>query len=155
MNSLKNRVKYVFVDENSNLYDQTIDLRYEEFYKNFNRTRESIFDEFEKNSIRVAACIDDMVVGHARLFINEYKIGEITQVVVHKDYRGMKIGGEIMTALLEYSEKNNVKMIGLDARIYAIDFYKKLGFYTTGEIFTSKKTGLPHIRMEKNFIYKF
>lgn len=142
------KIKYVFVDEESDLYEQSINLRYDEFYKDFNRTRESIFDEYENESIRIVACIDNKVIGHARLFIDERKNAEITQVVVHKDYRGMNIGAEIMTNILTFAKENCVNNIELDARIYAINFYKKLGFKPKGDIFTSKKTGLPHIRME-------
>lgn len=142
------KVEYVFIDEKSDLYEQSIKLRYDEFYKDFNRTRESIFDEYENESTRIVACIDNNVIGHARLFIDERKNAEITQVVVHRDYRGMNIGAEIMTNLLTFAKKNCVHSVELDARIYAINFYKKLGFKSKGDIFESKKTGLPHIRME-------
>lgn len=148
MERLQDKIEYVFIDNKSHLYEQSIDLRYDEFYKNFNRTRESIFDEFEDKSIRIVACIDNKVIGNARLFIDEEKNAEITQVVVHKEYRGMNIGAEIMKKLLLYAKDNNVKKVELDARIYAVNFYNNLGFKYKGEIFASKKTGLPHIRME-------
>ncbi|CAG9702310.1 hypothetical protein CNEO_20050 [Clostridium neonatale] len=109
MERLQDKIEYVFIDNKSHLYEQSIDLRYDEFYKNFNRTRESIFDEFEDKSIRIVACIDNKVIGNARLFIDEEKNAEITQVVVHKEYRGMNIGAEIMKKLLLYAKDNNVR----------------------------------------------
>ncbi len=113
MERLQDKIEYVFIDNKSHLYEQSIDLRYDEFYKNFNRTRESIFDEFEDKSIRIVACIDNKVIGNARLFIDEEKNAEITQVVVHKEYRGMNIGAEIMKKLLLYAKDNNVKKADL------------------------------------------
>ena len=77
MERLQDKIEYVFIDNKSHLYEQSIDLRYDEFYKNFNRTRESIFDEFEDKSIRIVACIDNKVIGNARLFIDEEKNAEM------------------------------------------------------------------------------
>ena len=150
MKKLKNEVKYLFINEESNLYNEAIDLRYKEFYEKFNRSRESIFDEIEKNSIRIVACIEDKVVGHARLFISD-NIGEISQVAVNENYRGMKIGAGVMIGLIDLAAKEEIKKLSLDARISAIDFYKKLGFEVVSEVFASKKTGVPHVKMEKCF----
>ena len=55
-------------------------------------------------------------------------MGEITQVVVDHEYRGMKIGVGIMTRLIEKAKEMKVGYITLDARVYAIEFYKRLGF---------------------------
>jgi predicted GNAT family N-acyltransferase len=42
-----------------------------------------------------------------------------------------------------------LNMYFIDARISAIDFYEKLGFEVVSEVFASKKTGAPHVRMER------
>lgn len=150
MEKLQDKVEYLFIDRESDLYNQAIELRYKEFFEGFNRPKEQVFDGFEDMSIRIVAHINKKVIGHARLFIED-SCGEISQVVVDKQYRGMKIGIGIMNRLVDIASKNNVKLIGLDARVYAIDFYKTIGFETIGDIFASKKTGLPHIRMIKEF----
>ena len=46
MEKLHERLKYKFIDKESELYDSAIELRYREFYETSNRSRESIFDEF-------------------------------------------------------------------------------------------------------------
>lgn len=147
MEKLHERLKYKFIDKESELYDSAIELRYREFYETSNRSRESIFDEFEDKSLRVVAYIGDKVVGHARLFI-EGSIGEITQVVVDHEYRGYKIGAGIMKQLFEKAEELNLKTIGLDARIPAVEFYKRFNFKIAGEEYISPKSGKPIIRME-------
>lgn len=150
MEKIKNNIEYLFIDKESDLYSQAVELRYKEFFEEFNRPKESLFDEIEDESIRIVACINGKVVGHARLFV-ENSIGEISQVVVDKEYRGMGIGFGIIKNLLDSISTENIKIIGLDSRVYAINFYRKFGFTTIGDIFASKRTGLPHIRMIKEF----
>lgn len=152
MEELHKIVEYKFIDKDSKLYDSAIDLRYREFYETSNRARETIFDEFEDKSLRIVAYIDDKVIGHARLFVHDF-IGEITQVVVDHEYRGMKIGVGIMERLIERAREIKVKYITLDARVYAIEFYKKFGFETKGEEHISLKTGMPIIKMIQEFNY--
>ena len=142
-------VEYLFITrEDKNLYDQTVELRFEEFHKNHNRTREHIYDEVEEKAIKVAAVIKNKVIGHARAYVNEENTAEITQVVIHHEFRGMNVGYEMMKTLLIRLEEEKVKNAQLDARMYAVNFYKKLGFEGISDIFISQKSNLPHIRME-------
>ncbi len=142
-------IKYLFINKNDEeLYNQTVNLRFEEFHKNYNRTREHIFDEAEEAAIKIAAVIGDKVVGHARAFVNHDNVAEVTQVVIHHEYRGQNIGFEMMTTLLNRLREEKVHSAQLDARMYAVNFYKKLGFKGISSIFISKKSHLPHIRME-------
>lgn len=154
MKELHKIVEYKFIDRKSKLYDSAIDLRYREFYETSNRAKESIFDEFEDKSIRIVAYIDDKVIGHARLFVHDL-VGEITQVVVDHEYRGMNIGIGIMSRLIERAKEIKIKYITLDARVYAVDFYKKFGFETRGQEYISLKSGMPIIKMVQNFIYEY
>ncbi|WP_294374031.1 GNAT family N-acetyltransferase [uncultured Clostridium sp.] len=150
MEELHKKIQYKFIDKDSDLYESAIELRYREFYIPSNRAKEAIFDEFEDKSLRIVAYIDDKVIGHARLFVHD-SIGEITQVVVDHEYRGMKIGAQIMKRLIEKVKDMKVKFVTLDARVYAIDFYKKFGFETEGEEYISLKTGMPIIKMVQKF----
>lgn len=153
MQELHKIVEYKFIDRKSKLYDSAINLRYREFYETSNRAKESIFDEFEDKSIRIVAYIDDNVIGHARLFVHD-SVGEITQVVVDHEYRGMNIGIGIMDRLIERAKEIKIKYITLDARVYAVDFYKKFEFETRGQEYISLKSGMPIIKMVKNFTYE-
>lgn len=149
MKKLQEEVKYLFIDKNSKYYDQSIELRYNEFFVGFNRPKETIFDEIEDDSIHIVACIKEKIIGHARLFVEDH-IGEISQVVVDNEYRGLKIGINMMKALLNYADEEKVQRIELDARMYAIEFYRSVGFETCGDVFISKKSALPHMRMYRN-----
>ena len=152
MEELHKIVEYKFIDKDSKLYDSAIDLRYREFYATSNRAKETIFDEFEDKSLRIVAYIDNKVIGHARLFVHDF-VGEITQVVVDHEYRGMKIGVGIMERLIQKVHEMKAKFITLDARVYAVGFYKRFGFETKGEEYISPKTGMPIIKMVQEFNY--
>ncbi|WP_294156594.1 GNAT family N-acetyltransferase [uncultured Clostridium sp.] len=152
MEELHKIVEYKFIDKDSKLYDSAIDLRYREFYATSNRAKETIFDEFEDKSLRIVAYIDNKVIGHARLFVHDF-VGEITQVVVDHEYRGMKIGVGIMERLIQKVHEIKAKFITLDARVYAVGFYKRFGFETKGEEYISPKTGMPIIKMVQEFNY--
>ncbi|WP_294401809.1 GNAT family N-acetyltransferase [uncultured Clostridium sp.] len=152
MEELHKIVEYKFIDKDSKLYDSAIDLRYREFYETSNRAKETIFDEFEDKSLRIVAYIDNKVIGHARLFVHDF-VGEITQVVVDHEYRGMKIGVGIMERLIQKVHEMKAKFITLDARVYAVGFYKRFGFETKGEEYISPKTGMPIIKMVQEFNY--
>lgn len=141
--------EYIFIENSGDLYEQSVELRYDEFYKNFNRPKESIFDNVEEEGIRVVAVRDNKVIGHIRAFIDKNYVAEITHVVVHHNYRGMDIGKNMMNKMIEKLKEHNVKSAELDSRIYAIKFYEKLGFNIISEVFISKKSHLPHVRMEK------
>ncbi len=150
MKELHKIIEYKFIDKESKLYDSAIDLRYREFYETSNRAKEAIFDEFEDKSMRIVAYIEEKVIGHARLFVHD-SIGEITQVVVDHEYRGMKIGVGIMNKLIEKAKEIKVQHITLDARVYAVEFYKRFGFETKGQEYTSLKTGMPIIKNGSKF----
>ena len=148
MEKLQEQVKYLFSDRESEYYKQAVELRYNEFFVGFNRPKETLFDEFENESIQVVACLNGKVIGHTRLFVKDSE-GEISQVVIDKNYRGLKLGINMMNTLLAYADKEKVKRIELDARMYAIEFYRSLGFETFGEVFISKKSALPHMKMQR------
>ena len=148
MEKLQEQVKYLFIDRESEYYKQAVELRYNEFFVGFNRPKETLFDEFENESIQVVACLNGKVIGHTRLFVKDSE-GEISQAVIDKNYSGLQLGINMMTTLLAYADKEKLKRIELDARMYAIEFYRSLGFETFGEVFISKKSALPHMKMQR------
>lgn len=59
----------------------------------------------------------------------------ITNVAVHKDYRGKKIGNQIMQVFIDKCNKDNMGSITLEVRksnIIAQNLYKKYGFMMGG-----------------------
>ena len=61
--------------------------------------------------------------------------GHITNVAVHSDYRGQKIGDKLIKALVKICKDNNIISMTLEVRvsnIVAQNLYKKYGFKLAG-----------------------
>lgn len=56
-----------------------------------------------------------------------------------------------MSQLFKKAEELKLESVGLDARIPAVEFYKKFNFEIAGEEYISPKSGMPIIRMERHF----
>ncbi|MBS6599968.1 MAG: GNAT family N-acetyltransferase [Clostridium sp.] len=141
-------IKWLFIDKKSKFYDETIELVYEELFKDYNYSKETILAEKQNNGIHVIAVYNSKVVGHARLFV-ENNIGMISQVAVAKGYRNLKIGSEVINILVKEAEKLKIEAVELNSREDAIGFYEKLGFIRNGELKKSLKTGLLLLNMKK------
>ena len=141
-------IKWLLIDKKSKFYDETIELVYEELFKDYNYSKETILAEKQNNGIHVIAVYNSKVVGHARLFV-ENNIGMISQVAVAKGYRNLKIGSEVINILVKEAEKLKIEAVELNSREDAIGFYEKLGFIRNGELKKSLKTGLLLLNMKK------
>lgn len=141
-------IKWLFIDKKSKFYDETIELVYEELFKDYNYSKETILAEKQNNGIHVIAVYNSKVVGHARLFV-ENNIGMISQVAVAKGYRNLKIGSEVINILVKEAEKLKIEAVELNSREDAIGFYEKLGFIRNGNLKKSPKTGLLLLNMKK------
>ncbi len=73
--------------------------------------------------------------------------GHIGRMAVLKKYRKQGIGSKILLALLDIAKQQNLKKVYLYAQTSAIGFYKKHGFYCTGDRFMD--AGIAHQSMTK------
>ena len=97
---------------------------------------EEIFRKIDSNpdyTIAVAE-VDGKIVGSTTLLIEQKFIhqgglvGHIEDVVVDKNFQGQKIGGKIMTYLLEIAKNQGCYKTILDCTDEVKPFYEKLGF---------------------------
>ena len=82
----------------------------------------------------LVAKIDGKIVGYVGIWfvVDE---GHITNVAVHSNYRGRKIGDELVKALVELCRENNIVSMTLEVRVsnvVAQNLYKKYGFKLAG-----------------------
>ncbi len=98
-------------------------------------SKEAFKKEMTNNVARyLVAKIDHKVVGYVGIWfvLDE---GHITNVAVHKDYRGKKIGDKLVKSLVELSKENNIASMTLEVRVSnlpAQNLYKKYGFKLAG-----------------------
>jgi len=101
---------------------------------------------FEAEALHLIALNHTSVVGCV-MFHAENDGGRLLQMAVANEFQGMGIGRELMKSLEKKLREDNFSEIHLHARIEAIPFYKKLGYFTYGEAF--EEVGIEHRLMKK------
>ena len=98
-------------------------------------SKESIRKELKNNLARyLVAQLDNKIVGYVGVWfvVDE---GHITNVAVHSDYRGKKIGDKLVKEMVELCKENNIIAMTLEVRasnIVAQNLYRKYGFKMGG-----------------------
>ncbi len=98
-------------------------------------SKESFQKELKNDVARyLVAKIDDKVVGYIGIWL-VLDEGHITNVAVHEDYRGIKIGDKLVKSMIEKCKENNIVAMTLEVRVsnvVAQNLYKKYGFKLSG-----------------------
>ena len=98
-------------------------------------SKDSFKKELSNNLAKyLVAKIDNKVVGYVGLWfvVDE---GHITNVAVHEDYRGQKIGDHLIKELVQVCKNNKIISMTLEVRasnVVAQNLYKKYGFKMAG-----------------------
>ena len=98
-------------------------------------SKDSFKKELSNNLAKyLVAKIDNKVVGYVGIWfvVDE---GHITNVAVHEDYRGQKIGDQLIKELVQVCKNNKIISMTLEVRVsnvVAQNLYKKYGFKLSG-----------------------
>ena len=99
-------------------------------------SRASFEQEVSEN--RFARClvvfVDGRPVGYAGMWL-VLDEGHITNVAIHPDYRGRKLGEKLMRALIQLAADTSLSWMTLEVRrsnVVAQSLYRKLGFIDVG-----------------------
>jgi predicted GNAT family N-acyltransferase len=86
-------------------------------------------------------------VGTGRLTPSPFRGGTalIAWVATLPEYRGQRIGHQVMRFLLRASDAAGATQVALAAQVPAEHFYRRLGFITDGPRYDVR--GIPHVRM--------
>jgi len=135
------------VEAESDLFLQTIDLRFRELRKplGLSFTNEQL--RAEKDQLTIAASDGDKVLGVLMMKPVDANIVKVRQVAVDSDFQGRGIGKKMSQFAEELARNMGFKTIELNARNTAIDFYKAMHYTVDSEEFT--EVGIPHHKMIK------
>ena len=98
-------------------------------------SKDSFKKELSNNLAKyLVAKVDGKVVGYVGIWfvVDE---GHITNVAVHEDYRGQKIGDQLIKELVQVCKDNNIVSMTLEVRTsntVAQNLYRKYGFKMAG-----------------------
>ena len=130
-----------------NLPKEAISIRTSVFIKEQGFKNE--FDDIDAKAHHLIFYADDIPVGCARFFTedNQSENYILGRLAVLKSHRKLNLGTKIMVTFQETIKKLGGKKISLSAQCQAKNFYEKLGFVASGEIYLDETC--PHIHMEK------
>lgn len=107
---------------------------------------DDIYDE--DKHIHFVAIDDEAVVGCVVLVPNyEHGVGKLRQMATVAQVRGKGFGTMMVNQLEKYARRNGMDEIVLNARHYAVDFYLKVGYHITSDVF--QEVGIDHVQMRK------
>jgi predicted GNAT family N-acyltransferase len=77
------------------------------------------------------------------------KWAKIGRMAVLQSHRKARVGGRLLQALEQEARQRGVEGIVLHSQLYALEFYKKMGYVPRGEVFD--EAGIDHLEMRKRF----
>lgn len=90
-----------------------------------------------ENAAAFVACVDDQIVGYITVYVRSQadywkfkQVGDISGLMVHKDYRRTGIGSQLMKAAAAFFREKEVKYYTLFTSVAnqsALDFYAQVG----------------------------
>lgn len=99
-------------------------------------SKESLYYELEQNLFAKYLVVEfkEKVIGYCGLWVI-MDDAQITNIAVHPDYRGMKIGESLLKFSIQLSKEMSAKRLSLEVRVsnhIAQSLYKKVGFVPGG-----------------------
>lgn len=98
-------------------------------------SKKSLMDELKNDrALYLVAELEGKIVGYVGIWLILDE-GHITNVAVHSDYRGRKIGDKLVSSLVEACKESGIVSMTLEVRRsneVAQNLYKKYGFKMAG-----------------------
>jgi predicted GNAT family N-acyltransferase len=91
--------------------------------------------------------LDPEPVGTARLRLGPDGRAKAQRVAVLAAWRGRGVGRALMTALEQAARAAGCRQVTLSAQLTALDFYQRLGYRASGEVYL--EAGIAHRAMSK------
>ncbi len=126
-------------------YPLSREIREEVFVKEQKYPIELEFDEADENCWHLVLTDNEKAIATARLLKLSEGVFKPGRIAVLKAYRGKNIGAELLTMIIEKAKEMGAKELHIGAQTYAVGFYEKFGFKTTGEEYMDEH--IPHIDM--------
>ena len=136
------------IETEDTIYEQVLDLRYELFFKAFDLPKSIVVDDLEEYSEHFVIQQGEALVAYARLTDQGSKTYKISQVVVQPAMQRKGFGTKLLKKMLSHAQEIGATRVELNSQVSAKGIYSRLGFSELGEVYPSKSTGLPHVKMQ-------
>ncbi|WP_303965855.1 GNAT family N-acetyltransferase [Sporosarcina ureae] len=128
---------------------KSFDIRKAVFVEEQQVPEEDEFDEFDVlNEVceHILVEHEGQAIASGRLRVVD-GIGKLERICVLATHRSLGVGKVIVLGLEEIANDKGIERLKLHGQTHAEEFYRKLGYETTSDIFM--EDGIPHIVMEK------
>ena len=129
--------------------EKSFDIREAVFVQEQQVPEEDEFDEFDVlgdscEHILLEDQGESIATGRVRVVDG---VGKLERICVLPSHRSLGLGKVIVLGLEDIAEKKGIVKLKLHGQTHAEEFYVKLGYKTTSDVFM--EDGIPHIVMEK------
>lgn len=107
------------------------------------------FDDDDSKCIHAVVFADGTAAAAGRIFPPQNGVCVIGRIAVRKAFRGKNLGSATVKLLEEKAGELGAEKIALSAQCRVREFYEKLGYSASGEVYSDEFC--PHIHMEKTF----
>lgn len=108
---------------------------------------EEEFDEKDRECLHIVLFCGGVPAAVGRIYKDGEKAYAAGRIAVRKQFRGQKLGAEIMRLLEEKARELGAERMWVSAQCRAREFYEKSGYTAEGEVYLDQFC--PHIHMEK------
>lgn len=108
--------------------------------------------EGDDDAVHYGAFVNNRLVCTASLYPDnpEPNQARLRKFATLPEYQGQGIGSRMIAHLIEKLKSMGMTYLWFDARVTAIDFYKRFGFFVISDPFD--KSGLPYVKMGMSFL---
>ncbi len=120
--------------------------------KPINMERGTEKDEYDddNSSLHFIAVCEEKIIGSARLRQLSTELGSISYVAILPEFQLQGVGTALIKKILEIAKQKQLESLRVMSRITAHQFYRKVGFIETGEVFQFLE--IPHQFMYFNLL---
>ncbi|MFO0321406.1 MAG: GNAT family N-acetyltransferase [Bacteroidota bacterium] len=118
----------VEISNSEDTLSEIIELRYSILRKPWHKNRETVSDDLENESVNAYIKYNNQMIACGRLQNNGNGIGQIRFMAISKNYQRKGLGKILVRKLEEEAHKLKLKVIHLQARETAVEFYKAQGY---------------------------
>ena len=144
---MKNNLKIEIVKWIDGL-SQLKNIREKVFIQEQKVTPQLEWDGMDEKAIHFLVFNDKAAIGCARAIVIKDHM-QLGRMAILKEYRGQGIGGALIEKAMTIAKLNQLSAIYIRAQCHAIDFYKKIGFVVTSDIYLDAE--IPHRDMTLDF----
>ncbi|MBO0454053.1 GNAT family N-acetyltransferase [Candidatus Enterococcus murrayae] len=135
-------------DTMSDIYLDAVRIRQKVFVQEQGVPAKLEIDEKEAYSVHFVLYTDEKKpAATVRLLPLDEQTLKLQRMAVLKEYRGNKLGAEIIKEAEAFASQQGFKAIELGAQLSSEKFYQKLGYTAYGEVF--QDAGIDHVHMKK------